>query len=495
MYDTAVVLNDAGCKNIRVSHPISWGSPMALIPDQSSRWTRRNLLQVGAVSGVGLSLSSLLAQQSRGAEFSTDVQRSVAGTGFGRAKSCLFILQYGGAPQQDMWDMKPHAVEEIRGAFQPIDTNVPGIQICEKMPLLSRQADKYSLVRSMTTWDGGHDGAMHICMTGQQRPTEHSPYYGSLLSKFLPTSSQLPSYVWVQNLAGDVRPWYLTGGLLGMSHSPLRVGTDLDNPSNPAFKFTAFDPPEGSSISRLSDRYQLLGALDQQQVGTVSSGEFRQFQDKAFDLVTGTEAREAFDLDLERVETRDRYGRHPLGQNLLMARRLIESGVRLVTVVAWAGTPAGEQFRNVQTWDMHGVLYQPDDSIFGRSAYGLSWVLPNLDQGISALLEDMHQRGILEETLVVMVGEFGRTPKVNARGRDHWPSCYTAMFAGGGIRGGKLHGSTNGEAGYVLDNPVTPADFGATMFHALGIPPETRYGLDGFSNKISEGQPVVDLFS
>lgn len=458
------------------------------------QWTRRNLLQAGALSGAGLGLSSLLERRARGAELTADLQNSSAGAGFGRAKSCLFILQYGGAPQQDMWDMKPEAVEEIRGAFQPIETNVPGLQICEKMPLLARQADKYSLVRSMTTWDGGHDGAMHICMTGQQQPTEHSPYYGSLVSKFLPTASQLPSYVWVQNLAGDVRPWYLTGGLLGMSHSPLRVGNDLDNPSNPAFKFTAFDPPEGSSIGRLSDRYQLLNSLETRRVADVSPAEFRQFQDKAFDLVTGAEARDAFDLDLEPIETRERYGRHPLGQNLLMARRLIESGVRLVTVVAWAGTPPGEQFRNVQTWDMHGVLYQPDDSIFGRSAYGLSWVLPNLDQGLSALLEDMQQRGLLEHTLVAMVGEFGRTPKVNARGRDHWPSCYTAMFAGGGIRGGMVHGSTDGQAGYVIDKPVTPADFSATLFHALGIPPETRYGLDGFSNKISEGQAVVDLF-
>ncbi|MFN0199465.1 MAG: DUF1501 domain-containing protein, partial [Planctomycetaceae bacterium] len=321
---------------------------MPSLRSEFPRWNRRNVLQAGALSGVGLSLSSLLHGDVNSAERSAVADHSSGEKGFGRAKSCLFIVQYGGAPQHDMWDMKPEAPEDIRGAFKPIDTNVPGIQICEKMPLLSRQADRFALVRSMTTWDGGHDGAMHICMTGQQRPTESSPYFGSLVSKFLPTESRLPSYVWVQNLAGDVRPWYLTGGMLGMSHSPLRVGNDLDNPSQNDFKFTAFDPPDGSSIARLSDRYQLLNRLDNQRAVDLSPAEFRQFQDKAYDLVTGEDARQAFDLNREAVETRDRYGRHPFGQNLLMARRLIESGVRLVTVVAWAGTPPGEQFRNVQ---------------------------------------------------------------------------------------------------------------------------------------------------
>lgn len=199
-------------------------------------------------------------------------------------------------------------------------------------------------------------------------------------------------------------------------------------------------------------------------------------------------------MALEPAVTRDRYGWHPLGQNLLMARRLIESGVRLVTVVAWTGPPPGENFANVQTWDMHGVLYKPHDSIFGSSAFGLSLALPRVDEAVSALLDDLHDRGLLESTLVVMVGEFGRTPQVINRGRDHWPNCYSSLLAGGGIRGGMMYGASDEQAAYVKDSPVSPGDFSATLFQALGISPESRFGPDGFSLKASEGQPVLNLF-
>src|SRR5204862_8262092 len=182
------------------------------------------------------------------------------------------------------------------------------------------------------------------------------------------------------------------------------------------------------------------------------------FQERAVDLLTGPQARRAFDLDHEPRGTRDRYGRHALGQNLLMARRLIESGVRLVSVTAWAGLPPGERFRNVQTWDMHGQGAGLG-SIFGRGAFGLGWALPNVDQAVSALLEDLEVRGLLDDTLVVMVGEFGRSPKVVKAGRDHWPACYTSLLAGAGIRGGRVHGSSDKSGGYVRDQPVSPEDF------------------------------------
>ena len=451
------------------------------------RFHRRNLLQAGVLSTVGLGLPSLLSAGSA----------RLSPSGIGRAKSCIFIVQYGGAPQQDSWDLKPEAPEEIRGAFRPIETNVPGVLVCEKFPKLAQRADRYTIVRSMTTTNGGHDGAMHICMTGQPRPTQQTPYFGSVISRLLPASKNLPPYVWIQNLAGDVQPWYLTGGSLGMAHSPLRVGNDLDNPSKPDFRFTAFDPPSDVSSQRLQKRFSLLTSLnaEQPQQTPGQPAEFRSLQEKANELVSGSAARAAFDVTGETPETRGRYGMHPLGQNLLMARRLIEAGVRLVTVVAWTGTPPGENFRNVQTWDMHGVLYQPNDSIFGASAYGLSWALPRVDEALSALLDDLTDRGMLDETLVVMAGEFGRTPKVNARGRDHWPDCYSAFLAGGGILGGNVYGSTDGHAAYVKDNPVNPANFHATLYHALGIPAETRFGPDGFSLRVSDGDPVLDLFA
>jgi hypothetical protein len=292
-----------------------------------------------------------------------------------------------------------------------------------------------------------------------------------------------------------VQPRYLTGGFLGAAYSPLRVGTDLDNPSAPGFRVTALDPPRDVPAERLQERGRLLADVEPTaspllQQGT--AGNLRRFQERAVELVTGPDARQAFDLDREPAGVRDRYGRHPLGQNLLLARRLIESGVRLVSVTAWTGLPPGEKFRNVQTWDMHGNGAGLG-GIFDKGAFGLGWALPRVDEAVSALLEDLEVRGLLSSTLVVMVGEFGRSPKVVREGRDHWPSCYSAMLAGGGVRGGMVHGSSDKTGGYVRDNPVSPEAFGATLFHALGVPPETRLGADGFTKPASAGQPVMAL--
>jgi hypothetical protein len=362
------------------------------------------------------------------------------------------------------------------------------VRLGELLPRLASLADRFCLVRSMTHGDGGHDGGMHVCMTGHARPAPETPYYGSVMAKLRPATRNVPSYVWVQNLAGDVQPRYLTGGFLGAQYSPLRIGTDLDNPSAPNFRVTAFDPPKDSSQARLRERWDLLNAIES------SNDAMRRFQERAVDLVAGPEARRAFDLDREPVPLRDRYGRHPIGQNLLMARRLIEAGVRLVSVTAWAGTPSGEKFRNVQTWDMHGDGAGLG-SIFGTGAYGLGWALPNLDQAVSALLTDLETRGLLDSTLVVLVGEFGRSPRVVKAGRDHWPACYSALLAGAGIRGGHVHGASDAHGGYVRDCPVTPERFGATLFHALGVPPETRLGADGFTRPASTGHPLLELFA
>jgi hypothetical protein len=448
------------------------------IPLPEVRLHRRRLLQAGVMGGFSLP-SLLYADRS--------AKRSVT------EKSGIIILQYGGPPHQDTFDMKPDAPAEIRGQFSPIATNVPGTFITEKFPLLAQRADRYAIVRSMTSPNGGHDGAMHICMTGHSRPTDRTPYFGSIMSHQRPATTNMPSYCWVQNLAGDVKPWYHTGGVLGMAHAPLRVGKDLDNPSNPKFRFNAFDPPTDCPADRFTRRQSLLASLDRDGQATGGPQSFSTLQEKAFDLVSGPDAKRAFDLAHEPDQKRDRYGRHPLGQNLLMARRLIEAGVRLVTVVAFTGVPPGQKFKNVQTWDMHGVLYKGADNIFGNSAYGLSWALPNVDQGVSALLDDLQERGLFDNTLVAMFGEFGRT-KVNGKGRDHWPACYSAMLAGTGIRGGMVHGASDKNAFYVKDAPVTPENFSATLFQALGVPPATRFGPDGFTNQVSAGQPIERLF-
>ena len=449
------------------------------VPSPERRVTRRRVLQVGGIAALGLGLPRLL-------------QASARGTGNAPAdgRSCLFIVQYGGASHHDSWDLKPNAPEDIRGPYRPIATSVPGFRVCELMPRLARLADRYCVVRSMTHTDGGHDGGMHVCMTGHARPAPDTPYFGSVVARLRPATRNVPSYVWLQNLVGDVQPRYLAGGFLGPAYGPLRVGTDLDNPAAPGFRVRAFDPPADVPADRLHRRYDLLGRVSRPD--GPAPEQLRRFQARALDLVTGPEARGAFDLDREPAGVRDRYGRHALGQNLLLARRLIEAGVRLVSVTAWAGLPPGERFRNVQTWDMHGDGAGLG-SLFGTGAFGLGWALPNVDQAVSALLEDLERRGLLDSTLVVMVGEFGRSPRIVNAGRDHWPACYSAMLAGAGVRGGLVYGASDAHGAYVRDRPVTPEDFGATLFHALGIPPETRLGADGFTRPASIGRPILDL--
>jgi hypothetical protein len=255
----------------------------------------------------------------------------------------------------------------------------------------------------------------------------------------------------------------------------------------------------------LAERQHLLTRLERSRGSPASrapSAEaLRRFQERALDLVTGPEARRAFDLGEEPAKVRERYGRHPLGQNLLLARRLIEAGVRLVSVNAWAGVPRqGEGFiyspSFTQGWDHHGAAVQKC-GIFSTGQFGLGLVLPRFDQALSALLEDLEVRGLLNETLVVVVGEFGRTPKISSNpypGRDHWPACYSAMMAGAGVRGGRVYGASDRVGAYVKDNPVSPESFGATLFHALGVLPETRLSPDRATLPVSAGQPILDLF-
>jgi Protein of unknown function (DUF1501) len=449
---------------------------------KTGKLTRRQLVQLGGIGALGLGLPEMLRG---GAPIDGSLPRST--------KSCIFVVQYGGCSHIDSFDLKPDAPTEIRGPFKPIPTTVPGTRIGELLPRLARLADRYSLVRSMTHGNAGHDGGMHVCMTGHSNPAEDTPYFGAVAAKLRPASRNVPSYVWVQNLAGDVQPRYLTGGVLGPAYSPVRIGSDLDTPAAPGFRVKTFDPPADVPAERLRSRDRLLTQVDGVGRSPSLAGDLRPYRDRAVDLLTGAEARTAFDLEREPAAVRDRYGRHPLGQNLLLARRLIEAGTRLVSVTAWTGLPAGEKFRNVQTWDMHGNGAGLG-SIFGTGHFGLGWALPRVDEAVSALLIDLEDRGMLEDTLVVLVGEFGRSPRISNEGRDHWPACYSALLAGAGIRGGALYGSSDKTGGYVRDNPVRPEDFGATLFHALDVAPETRLGADGFTRPVSAGQPRLELF-
>lgn len=453
------------------------------------RMNRRRLIQLGGLGMVGLGLPDFLAARASAARDG----------GTPRERSCIFIVQYGGAPHHDTLDPKPEAPGEIRGLYRPIATSVPGVHVCEKLPQLAQRAHRYCLVRSLSHTNGGHMDGMHVCLSGQSNGSnfDNTPYFGSMMARLRPATRNIPSYVWLQNLAGDVGLRYEGGGSLGAIYAPLRVGKDLDNPSVPDFRFKGFDPVAGMTADKLRSRYALLGKFEsaaRRPLHDAGPTSWQQFQARALELVTGPDARRAFDLSEEPAAVRERYGWHPLGQNLLMARRLIEAGVRMVNVTAWAGVPEGEAFRNVQTWDMHAVLYKDNDNIYGNSAYGLNFVLPRLDQAVSALLDDLHQRGLLDDTLVILVGEFGRTPKFEAgnKGRGHWPNAYTAMLAGAGIRGGAVYGASDKHGAFVKNNPVSPEDFGATVYHALGAP--TRFP-DDLARRVSPGEPVLALFS
>ncbi len=454
---------------------------MTAIP---SAWrpTRRQVLQAGAVPLLGLTLPRLLAAKEP----------------VRRAKSCIFIYQYGGLSQLDSWDPKPDGPSEIRGPYKAIATSVPGFRVGELMPRLAERAHRYAVIRSMSHTVPVHDLANRMLLAGASKlPPLTTPSFGAIVSKLRPAGPGMPSHVWLQRFGGGAmppEPTYLTGGTLGMAHAPLLIGnTHDDTPAHPNFRVRAFDPAADLDMARIRDRLALLGRLDASDLPGAAS--LPQFRAKAVDLLTGSAARSAFDIDREPAAVRDRYGRNPLGQNLLFARRLIEAGVRLVSVVAWCGLAPSDKFASVETWDMHG---NAGIDIFGKGWNGLGWALPVCDVAVSALLDDLHARGLLDETLVVLVGEFGRTPRISkgsqAIGRDHWASCYSAMLAGAGIRGGVVYGSSDAQAAYVKDRPVSLEALTATLLHALDIPPGTPISQDGFSLRASGGEVVEGLF-
>ena len=463
--------------------------------------SRRRLLQAGGIGGVGalgaglLGLPELLAADQR----DTSNQRAAT------AKSCIFICQYGGLSQLDSWDPKPQAATEIRGPYKPIATRTPGFQVGELMPRLAEISDKYCVIRSMSHGVPVHNVANEMLLAGRSDPRKDSPSFGSIVTKLRPTEANMPPHVWLQKFGGGAAPAessYLTGGHLGMGHAPLLLGEQHDdNPGTAGFQVRAFETAQDISLDRLEARWRLLQQIDPTaDIGTSTAAlkpapMMQSLQERAFTLLHGPDARRAFDVEQESVSMRDRYGRHPFGQNLLMSRRLIEAGVRLVNVVAWMGLAPNDKFVSVETWDMHG---NAGVGIFENGWNGLGWALPRADAAVATLLEDLDDRGLLESTLVVLVGEFGRTPRLSggasAIGRDHWPQCYSAMLAGAGIKGGTIYGSSDDTAAYVKDHPVSPEDFSATLLHALGIDPATRLSPDGFTLPASTGQPILDVF-
>lgn len=422
----------------------------------------------------------------------------------GHAKSCIFVFLWGGPPQQDLWDPKPDAPAGIRSLFQPIATNVPGIRICDQMPRLARQMDKVAIVRSLTHRSDVHEPSCYHMLTGKQDSTlvvprnqrrrTHFPFFGSALSSLFPPGS-MPGCVTVPRPIGHDGVTYAgtNAGWLGPRYDPMEMKEAPNSGERPTH---ALGLPEGMDVTRLQARRGLAKLIEEQdrllQQANAVSG-LDSFAEQAFRMLATPAARRAFDLNLEPPTMRDWYGRNDYGDSLLLARRLIEAGVRLVSVIWMYIFPNG---RVSNVWDNHAG-YGIHGASTGYDLLKGPVCIPPLDQGLSALLRDLDERGLLDETLVAAVGEFGRTPKINSSGgRDHWGACQSALLAGGGIRGGQVHGSSDKTAAYVKDSPVSPEDFLATIYHAFGIAPDREiHDRQNRPFRLCDGWPVTSLFA
>lgn len=435
--------------------------------------SRRDFLKIGGFGSTALMLPQLLEAQ----------QHSAGRLPFGKAKHCILLFMTGGPPQMDTFDPKPDAPAGQRGEFQPIKTNVPGIEISEHFPLLAQQADKYAILRAVTHDSNIHTVGAHIMLSGNAypkpaageinaSPTDH-PHFGAVLSKLRPAPSRLPSFVAMPqkttNTDGTVWPSQ-GGGFLGSRYDPLLVQVDYEkykqtskDYENRPFRVPSLTLPQSISPNRFQVRRQLLEAMETAVKGADHEARGQildHYRAKAFDLLSSTATQRAFNLDNETPQTRDRYGRHMFGQGCLLARRLVEAGVPLVTVY-WH--PDGST--TAPSWDTHDKNYM----------HLKDHLMAPCDRGFSALLEDLFQRGLLDSTLVVWMGEFGRTAQINAAGgRDHWGACQSVVMAGGGIRGGQVYGRSDRAGAYPVENPVTPGDLGATIYSLLGISPDTE---------------------
>jgi hypothetical protein len=431
--------------------------------------TRREWLRVGGLGAFGLSLPALLA--SRQAAFP-----STMGPAFGKAKSCILLFHLGGPPQHETWDTKPEAAAEIRGDLKPIATNVPGIQVGELMPRTAGMMDKICVLRAVSTNDNAHSSSGYWMLTGtphQPTNSENSkpgapndwPCLAALVQQLragkggLPAAITLPEHIWnTGNLSWPGQD----GGFLGRAADPWLIHCD---PNAADFQIPGLGLPAEAPPVRLHERLSLLDQVNRHLDWIDAGGAVQRFDTRsrqAIDLLLAGKARTAFNLDREPPAARDRYGRNRWGQSLLLARRLVEAGVSLVQV-NWTRMPGDTN--DSPAWDTHA-----------RNAARLKDALmPPMDLAYSALLNDLQARGLLEETLVVWMGEFGRSPKINgAGGRDHWGHVFSVALAGGGIRGGQVLGASDRIGGFPRDGTVQPQDLAATIFHCLGHAPHTE---------------------
>ena len=446
--------------------------------------TRREALRVGGLGFTGLALPDLFRAQA--------APMPAKGT-FGKAKACIVVFNYGGPSHLDLWDLKPDAPAEIRGEFKPVATNVPGVSICEHLPRLAKIADRYAIVRSVTHNDNDHAIGAYLALTGYSHPKHLTlgieppatpldmPALGSVVAKLRPATKPVFPYVALGDLRhfGNNDSLGATAGCLGATYEPFTL--PFETRTNRVVDTRAVTAVMADTKGTdLPGRRTLLDHMNKAAPGLQAAAEARTLDDasrRAYELLSTTATRDAFDLSREPQKVRDAYGPDPFARNCLLARRLVEAGVPLTTLYSTGN----------RDWDTHG----------GNFNELKNTLAPQTDHGFSALLSDLDARGRLDDTLVVWMGDMGRTPRVNkGAGRDHWSFCYSVVLAGAGIRGGQVYGSSDRGAAYPSTNPVGPADIAATIYHCLGIDPRTETtDQQGRPMVVSAGTPIKALLA
>jgi len=452
---------------------------------------RREAMRIGGLSALGLSMAGL--RQS----ISVAGEPQDQSPGFGKAKSVIMLWLLGGPPQHETWDPKPNAPKEIQGQFGCIDSVVPGIRVGELMPKTALHTDKLAVLRAVVTKDHAHSSSGYQMLTGvphlplsQENVTSRapnlSPSHAAIMRALRSDRDGLPSAIALpKHIANDgeiVWPGQ-NAGILGHQYDPWLISCD---PSLPDFQIPDLAFPDDINRCRFTSRRDLLSTLDgaRSHIDRLgAAGQFQQHAAQAFDLLNGSSARRAFDMTEESDVMRDRYGRNRFGQSVLLARRLVETGVSLVQV-NWTRV---EEIKGNGSWDTHANHFP----------HLKDHLMPRMDQAYSALLQDLDDRGLLDETLVVWLGEFGHTPKINGNaGRDHWGNCFSIALGGAGIRHGTIHGESDAHAAFPVSGSVSPADITATIFHCLGYSPETLlHDQSGRPFPITPGEVIREVLA
>lgn len=457
---------------------------------EAAPWSRRDLIKVGGLGLLGLSLPRLLRAEEAAKRAAHPKPR---------AKSVIFLFQWGGPSHVDMFDRKPDAPEGVRGPLASISSNVPGLPLCEGMERVAKIMDKVTLIRSMHHTMKNHNSAGYYALTGQAPPTDDQrlrdsldlyPAYGSVIDRLAPVREAVPTFVSYPHVIADgsITPGQ-HASFLGKRHDPMLI---LQDPNDENFALPELSLPANLSVERLEQRRELQRLIDDQSRLIDDSASARgldAYYEKALAMLNSPKLRQAFDLSREPAMMREAYGRTTYGQGCLLARRLVEAGTKVVTV--YFSNSIGGQSTEKGGWDTHGFNDTRMYEIIPK------YHLPITDQTLPTLIHDLEDRGLLDETLVVWFGEFGRTPRINGNvSRDHWPQCYTVLLAGGGVKKGFVYGASDKIGAYPAENMVRPDDLAATIYHLLGIDPATHvYGVGDRPLPIANGQPVLEVIA